>query len=621
MEEDWTQKADQELQPKVSEPLIADSGRFARFIMLAATKIGPGFAALCLLFALVAFVKWPDPNDGSRKSSLLDRYAKHRRLAELDRRVEAGDAEGAASIWKTTLPQETNNVTALRGFFDHDARLGGALVERIPEREALVASLVKLGGTNQHDMLRVLRLRDRRLEWNRIVNDSPQISTDADSEAKGIVARAYLAMGDVLAFDQLWSRSSAALQSDPSMKLWRLAANALLRDGADAAQAKAEIAATLASSKNSTNALDALLFLAFQSGDMETHRTLLESHRITGRRRIKHWMDHAELLARSNDTRGVDDVLDGLALDRADPDDVGRVARRLMQLGMYPQVTRMVERRQLVNQSSQDLSVIAGFASLLSENWEQCNNIAIGIQRSLSVGGNAQEVAHFLRACAAWGLGNEAAATAAFDRVVTGSSNDPASLLSMLFEGVRLGAGSMSSASIRQAWILARDSENLIGDSAAYWRTRSELAGYAMQTSDMLLAARTALQLEPGSPASIASMTRALLLAPTSTPEILSLSASLMDATPVPAEWRIVRAQALASANQLADAKATLSAMKPSTIPTGLMPSMNVAWLEVHMAAKDWDAARKALSAIPSRSLEPLMQAKVDRLAAKIPKI
>lgn len=610
----------QEPSSQINEPLIVDSGRMARFVTLAASKAGPLLLGVCLVLVLVAFLKWPDASSATGRASLLERYARHRLLTDLARVVESGDADGAASLWQPVLSRERNNITALRSFFDHDATLGGALVERTPNREALVGLLVTLGGTNRDDLNRVIRLRARRMEWDRVEEVATQMSTNLTPEAKGLLTVAHLARGDVLAFDQQWSESPASWESSPSMKPWRLAANALLRGAADGAQAKSDLTAMLAAGKNSPEVMDSLLFLAFQTGDIQGHRALMEMQRLKGRRGLKHWMDHVELLARVNDTSGVDDILDGLPLDRAETEDIENVARRLMKLGLTQPVLRLVDRRQRSEQSLGNLSALAGFASLVSGDWERCNSLAIGIQKQTSTPDSLTEISHFLRGCAALGLANEVAASASFDRMAVETCKEPSSLLKLLSEGMRLGVGSINPPSFRQAWLVTRDLEGLIGDDGAYWRTRSELAGYASQVSDMLFAARTAMQIDAGSTASVATMIRALLLAPDAKPEVLSLSASLMKETPVLAEWRILRARALVSCDRLAEGKAMLQTIKASAIPTILLPSLDLAWLEAHVASRDWDAARKTLAGIRSLRWEPLMQAKVDRLAAKIPK-
>lgn len=603
-----------------NEPLIMDSGRVARSVTKAASKAGPLLIGLCLLLALVAFLKWPDASFATGHSSLMERYSRQRLLADLARRVESGDADGAASLWQLMLSQEHNNITALRSFFDHDARLGGALVERTPNREALVGLLVTLGGTNRDDLDRVLRFRARRLEWDRVAEVGAQMSTNLTAEANVLLAVAHLARGDGLAFDQQWSGSRGSLESDPLIKPWRLAATALLQGPAEASKAKLDLNAMLAAGKNSPEVMDSLLFLAFQAGDIKGHRALIEKQRIKGRRGLKHWMDHVELLARFDNARGIDDILDGLPLDRADPEDVENVARRLMQLGLAQPVLRLVDRRQRSEQPLGNFAALAGFASLVSEDWERCNNLAIGIQKLPSAPESLNEISHFLRGCAALGLANEVEASACFDRMNVETCKEPAALLRLLSEGMRLGVGSLNPPSFRQAWLVTRDLEGSLGDDGAYWRTRSEMAGYASQVSDMVFAARTAMQIDVGAAASVATMTRALLLVPDANPEVLSLSASLMKETPVLAEWRILRASALVSCDRLAEGKALLQTIKASAVPAILLPSLNLAWLEAHVASQDWDAARKTLDGIRSVRWEPLLRAKVERLAAKIPK-
>lgn len=606
---------------EVSEPLIVDSGRMARLVTMAASKAGPVLVGLCAVLALVALIKWPDDSFEDGRASLLDRYARRRLLADIARHVEAGDADGAASLWLPLLSRERNNLAALRSFFDQDEKLDGALVERMPNRESSIGLLVRMGATNRDDLIRVIRMRARRMEWDRVADVATQMATNLSSEVKGLVALAHLAHGDVLAFDQEWSEAGAALESEPAMKPWRLAASVLLRDGADSARAKSELTAMRVKEKDSTVVLDSLLHVAFQAGDIEGHRALLEAQRIKGRRLLKHWMDHVDLLARIDDANGINDILDGLPVDRADPEDAENAARRLMHLGLNQHVLRLTDRRQRTDQSSGNLSALAAFAALVSEDWERCNGISIGMQKITAADDNLMVISHFLRGCAALGVANEVAASASFDRMSVGNSKDPVGLLELLVDGVRPGVGSLNPPSLRQAWLVARDLEGLIGDTGAYWRTRSELAGYASQSSDMSLAARTAMQVDPGAAASVATMTRALLLAPEVKPEVVSLSARLMKETPVLAEWRILRARALVAANQVAEGKATLNALKPSAMPAGLIPSANVAWLEIHVAEQDWDGARKSLAAIRVQRLEPLLRSKVERLAAKIPKI
>ena len=593
--------------------------RVARALFTSASLIGPILLILCLLLAFVTLVKWPDGTVVGGRSTLLEKYMRQRDFARIERLVGAGDAEGAAVAWRQTLVKEQNNITTLRRFFEHDERLGGALTDKIPGREQRVGLIVTLGGTNREDLQWVMKMRARRCEWEQVLVVAGKLGSNLTTEARGLVARAYLALGDVLAFDQEWSESSAAFEVDATLKPWRLAANALLRESADAARAKSDLTAMLAADKASDDVADALLFLAFQAGDTEGHRSLLHARRIIGRRALNHWMDHVELLARVGDMGRIDDIVDGLPLDRADQEEIDKVAKRLMQLGLTKQVGRLVERRHRAGQSLGEAAVLAGFAALLDEEWERGKSLAARMQTQSSPDQDYSEISRFLLGGVALSAGEEDVAALSFDRMSVGSSQDPKWLLGLLSRGMRLSAGSLQAPCIRQAWLVARDLEGLIGTDGAYWRTRSELAGYAVQVPDMLFAARSAMQLDPGT-ASRAAMTGALLLAQDAKPEVLDLSASLMQATPVLAEWRILRARALVSCGRLAEGKAILKAIKPSTIPTILLPSLNVAWLEAHVSSQDWNAARKALDGLRSVRLEPLMRAKVDRLAASIPK-
>lgn len=101
---------------------------------------------------------------------------------------------------------------------------------------------------------------------------------------------------------------------------------------------------------------------------------------------------------------------------------------------------------------------------------------------------------------------------------------------------------------------------------------------------------------------------------------MLELSAALTQELPVQAEWRILRAMALANSNQAAEAKALLLPMRPSVVPPRLAGLLRIAWLDVHVSSQDWDAARKAVKEMSSSRLDARLRAKWDRLAAKIPK-
>jgi hypothetical protein len=434
------------------------------------------------------------------------------------------------------------------------------------------------------------------------------------------MSQALLVSGDVLAFDQASASSPEAFATDAQMLPWRLAADALLREGETSRRARADLARMAKAPNPSQSAWQALRLVAFLSGDTSGHRELLDSHQVHGDQRLRYWIDHVELLVANDVWSEVDDVMDGLLLDHTHPDEVVEAVKKLARMGQPNRGSRLADRQLRLDPSPVRVAVMGAFCSLAAGQWDECSRLAMAMRMRTSTAGQLGGIPHFLLGCAASGSGSDSQASDAFEQMAFGSDPQAGLQLGMLVEGVRLAADRLNKASVRQAWLVARELEGSLGSTASYWRMRSELAGYALQVPDMLLAARAALRHDPASPASISCMVRALLFAPEGKPEVLELSAALMQDSPVLAESRLLRAMALAAGNKAAEAKAILQPMRPSVIPPSLRGLLGLAWLDVHVASRDWDAARKTLDGIRSLRWDPLMQAKVDRLAAKIPK-
>lgn len=533
------------------------------------------------------------------------------------------DLAATADRWRQVLAKPDAGIAEYRALLDEDHRKRGMLVQQVGGLEQLAAKLLVLGQTNQSDLARLLRSCADSMDAGHAMDIARRFGEQQDPEARRWIAQALWVTGDMWAFDQVWGASPEAFAASAPAKPLRLAADALIREGTAAEGAKAVLAGMLKDPQPSPGVWHALALVAFQSGDIPGHRSLLEATAGDGERRLKDWMDHVDLMLDHADNAGISDVLDALPLQRGTPWEVIDAAKRLSRRGQHPHAHRLLERRLnlKLEMDPAELYVMAGFSALASKDWNGCKGHVTAMRLRASNTGSFEDVSHFLQGCAALGAGDDGFATECFGRMALGKGPQPEVLLRFLVEGIEPSAGVLDKAVTRQAWLAACNLEAALSGDSSYWRARSTLAGYASQVPDMVLAARTAMRIDPRSPSSVASLIRALLLSPDSKPEVLGLSARLMKEMPVLAEWRVQRATALAASNLPDDAKAILKPLKPKSIPQHLREPLRVAWLEVHVAAKEWDAARKAIAALPLAQPEPLLRARMDRLSKRIPKL
>jgi len=531
-----------------------------------------------------------------------------------------GEFPTTAAGWNEWLRSGAAGIREYREAFDQDIQRGGALLDEVGNLDELTTKLLALGKTNQADVTRVFRAYGARFDSRRALGLAGSLDVRSDPEASRWVAQALLLSGDVLAFDQAWQSSPEAFATNSGMRPWRLAADALLQDEEASRRAQSDLAGMRTAADPSPSAWHASMLVAFLRGDVSGHHELLVSRLTSGDQRLRHWMDHVEILLANEFDTEVDDVLDGLVLDRTHPDEVMEAAKRLVRLGQPGRAKRLIDRRLKADGDSVRLIAAGAFCALAAEQWNECTRLAVSLRMRASASGELDAIAHFLQGCAAMGSGDEGLALNAFDRMAFGNESQAALQLRMVTEGVGLAADRLERSSLRKAWLVARELEGSLGLDGAYWRARSELAGHASQVPDMILAARTAPRLEPRSTASLSCLLRALLLSPDIKPEALELSAALMRELPVPAEWRILRAMALSNSNQAAEAKSLLLPMRPSVVHPRLAGLLRIAWLGVHVSSQDWDAARKAVKEMSSSRLDTRLRAKWDSLAAKIPK-
>jgi hypothetical protein len=112
---------------------------------------------------------------------------------------------------------------------------------------------------------------------------------------------------------------------------------------------------------------------------------------------------------------------------------------------------------------------------------------------------------------------------------------------------------------------------------------------------------------------------RALLLSQEGNSEALFLSADLMRRTPALAEWRLLRVVALARGDLADEARGILQSMPEPSIHPRLRSLLGIAWLEVHVAAQDWAAARRVLARLRAGRMEALVSDRLADLAKRIP--
>jgi hypothetical protein len=572
------------------------------------------FLPVALLASIVITLAWPFVLTPGKPDGWLGSWVRKKVFPQV-----ADELPTTGEGWRRVLQAPEAGIREYRGAFDQDYDNGGALLEEVGNLDALATTLLSLGGTNQADVTRVLRAYGVRLDSHRVLGLAGVLDVRSNPEASRWISQALLVSGDVLAFDQASASSPEAFATDAQLRPWRLAADVLLREGEASRRARSSLAGMTNASNPSQSAWQALRLIAFLTGDASGHRELLDSHQVRGDQRLRYWIDHVELLAARDAWTEVDDVMDGLPLDLTRPDEVAEAVKRLARMGQPSRGSRLADRQLRLDPSSVRVAVMGAFCSLAAGQWDECSRLAIAMRMRTSTAGQVVSISRYLLGCAASGSGSESRASDAFEEMAFGSDPQSALQFEMLVEGVRLAADRLNKASARQAWLVARELEGSLGSTASYWRMRSELAGYALQVPDMLLAARAALRQDPRSPASLACMVRALLFMPDGKPEVLELSAALMQGSPALAESRLLRAMALATSNKAAEAKAILQPMRPSVIPPSLRGLLGIAWLDVHVASQNWDAARKTLDGIRSLRWEPLMQAKVDRLAVKIP--
>lgn len=575
---------------------------------------------LCALAALaVALVRWPEAGSDGARSSLAERFLRGRDMAEVRRMLQARDVAGSAAAWQQLLRTRELDAASCRELFDHDDQLGGALLDRVRDPEWLASRLLMLGGTNREDVRRVMRMHAGRFAWQRVLDIAPWVSAETNGPVPGWMAQARLALGDAPAFHETWGTLGREWLHDARAKPWCLAAEAVMRDARDAQRARSELALMREGPELQPAAWEASLWLAFMTGDVAGHKGLLNRLPSTGPPRLEHAINQAELLANAGDRAAAAQFLQGLRPGKASEEEAATAVVRLVQLGFFAQSERLLDAVWKGEPDDMGRPIMGCLPVLLAGDWERCMSHALGLRAQPSTSGRLDALSYFLQGCSAMGLGKASAAKDAFDAMATRTVNQPEWMLRFVSEVLRQGEGRLDKACMRQAWVMARMLETNLGEQDSYWRSRAEAAGRARQVPDMMRSARWALRSDPRSADALCSVVRALLLSQEGNSEALFLSADLMRRAPALAEWRMLRAMALARGDLADEARGILQSMPEPSIHPQLRSLLGFAWLEIHVAAQDWAAARRLLARLRAGRMEALVSDRLADLAKRIP--
>lgn len=604
---------------EIAERLV-DGSFVSRAIFAACRKAGPYSLVVIVALWALFYIKWPEKEAGEGiETSLVDRHFRDRQLDEARQLLVQKDVAGAAGVWKDLLRKYPSDIRLYRGLLDAMGESSSGLVTRFEDADAIGARLLGLGRTNRDDLVRVVRLHAALGNWPEVKSLAGDVSTNFTADVGAILARAYFESNDLSSFEQFWVAFQPEFSALPALKPWRLAADAVEKEGEEGERARRELGGLRGDPDQRVLALRLLARVALMKADASAHAILLQEMLAAKVLRPSDWIEHVELLARlgrMEEARAYSERIDEV---RGRADELSDVVLRLFRRGLRDPGMALLNRSLKVVGKDMTLAVAEGVGAFLMSDWGKCNSIAFSLRGQQPTAGVADAIAYFLEGCAAEGLGYGQKAKASFDEMELVPSAQPRVVLD--FAGVisSLGVSTTNTAAIFRSWRLVKSLEGSLSTDAAYWRERSVLARRANQAVDMVSSARAAMDLHPAAPHSRSSLAQALMLSPGNEAEVARLTAGLMKEFPVLPEWRLQHAMALAAGGSVDEAKRMLGFVSPNRIPPRLDAMHRLAWLHVHIADKQWGAARKVLGEIRAMSMDRMMTARIEDLAGRLP--
>ncbi|MEI6340689.1 MAG: hypothetical protein WCR07_01935 [Verrucomicrobiota bacterium] len=593
---------------------------WAQKLQAVSSKAGPFLVVLLGLLLALLFIPWPGGEDeGGVRRSLPSRYLRERKIQQTRQALEKDGLAASLDGWSKLLGEIPSDARLMRLLLDDVRPSDVSALDGLGGAEAFGQRLLQLGQTNRDDVVRVIRIHASLGNWAEVRDWAGRIGTNGTAEVAGWLARAYLDEGDVMAFDQLWTTFSGDFSRDVGMAPWRVAADAILKESISVEDAARSLAGSKGNDSMGQGTLRLLRIVARAKGDVEGERRLLEELRLANETRASDWIGHLELMARKGSVDDASLVESRIAEARLRPGAVGDAMARLMALGKGTTAKALLAKAVAENRADPGVAILRPIPLTLEADWDGAVAMAAAMRRQQAMAGMVDSVACFIEGSAQEATGGDVRAQQAFLEMEIAPVRDP--IRALQFAEVFSDLSLVSSNAVHPArvWRLVKALQKSAPESPSYWRIRAVVAGRAEEASDMLLSATKASSLEPASHPATARWVRALWLAGGHDAEALSLSKVLVSGTPVEAAWRVQHAMLLASSGSPADARKILSETRPSTIPASLRDEVQHAWLEVHVAAKEWELAREVAKGLQRTRMEPLVSRRFHQRVASIP--
>ncbi len=593
---------------------------WAQKLQAFSSKAGPFLVvALGLLIALL-FIPWPGGADeGGVRRWLPSRYLRERKIQQTRQALEKDGLAASLDEWRKLLGEVPSDARLMRLLLDALRPSDVPALDGLGGAEVFGQRLLQLGQTNRDDVVRVIRIHATLGNWWEVRDWAGRVGTNSTADVAGWLARAYLDEGDVMAFEQLWTTFTADFSRDAAMAPWRAAADAILKESTSVEDAAKGLAGSKENDAMGQMTLRLLRNIARAKGDVEGERKFLEELRMANETRASDWIGHLELMARTGSVDGASIVESRIAEARLRPGAVGDAMVRLMALGKGTTAKALLAKAVAENRADPGVAILRPIPLMLAADWDGALALAATMRRQQAVAGMVDSVASFIEGCVQEATGGDIRAQQAFVDMDTAPVRDPVRALQFAEVLSDVSLVSTNVVHPTRIWRLVKALQKSAPESPSYWRTRAVIAGRAEEASDMLSSATKASSLEPASRPATARLVRALWLAGGHDADALSLSKVLVNATPVEAAWRVQHAMLLASSGSPADARKILSETRPSTIPASLRDEVQHAWLEVHVAAKEWELARKVAKGLQGARMEPLVSRRFHQRVASIP--
>ncbi|MDA1275364.1 MAG: hypothetical protein O2960_15170 [Verrucomicrobia bacterium] len=551
------------------------------------------FGSLPLILALFVMRIWvtsPSGFEPQIKVSGLDLAQAWSLKKSAARAAAVGEFEKASFAWLTACANNLGDVSSIRGFLRSFISAGG------PSRFAKPAIqssfwLLNLTATNRSDLdlagevLEVCKLPDLLVQRVAPLKDALSVELEAR------YLKSLFQIGEIVEFEQVWTRSWKRHSEDSALQLYRAAHLAGWGDFDQRLESLAKLDRAAASENLWLPANRLQLVVSARRFDCGRYANALARLASVGEDSLADHIGYWRLLLEAGREAEAEMLIGESSRQPSNAGETVAMSKLLCDLGLVYESFDVLGNAPANARASQEYWTFYADALFAASRWEDLRRISLQMRRGSLNGNRFHALGHYLEGRAELALERELSASAAFQRMLEWRFEDPDLTLRISQQLIRIGHPEL-------AVQVLQSSNNTPPRNADYWALLFEAASREGDTDLMLEAASQWHKLSPNNPAAQQNYAAALLINRERADQAVRLTWLLKDRYPNSRASALNHAAALRLSGRSEEAESLLSEVDLNLLTESQSAVYHLNWLALDFEFGRYEEARNHLASI-----------------------